>query len=111
LVDKGYFNARKKLSIDPFIINAAEDIEAKIMKFSSGKARIYILIVYSSSPHVSYISAVLEVINSVLRSMDIEPYYLRDQIRGGRLYPLALQEMITQSDMGIPKELYYYVYR
>jgi len=33
--------------------------------------------------------------------MDIEPYYLRDQIRGGRLYPLELQEMITQSDMGI----------
>lgn len=58
-------------------------------------------IVYSSSPHVSYINTVLEVINSVLRSMDITPYYLRDQIRGGRLYPLALQEMITQSDVGI----------
>ena len=58
-------------------------------------------IVYSSSPHVSYINDVLEVIDSVLRIMDIDPYYLRDQIRGGRLYPSVLQEMITQSDMGI----------
>lgn len=58
-------------------------------------------IVYSSSPHVSYINDVLEVIDSVLRSMDIDPFYLRDQIRGGRLYPPELQEMITQSDMGI----------
>lgn len=57
-------------------------------------------IVYSSSPHVSYINDVLEVINSVLTSMDIEPYYLREQIRGG-LYPTVLQEMITQSDLGI----------
>ncbi len=58
-------------------------------------------IVYSSSPHVSYINDVLEVIESVLRSMDIDPYYLRDQIRGGELYPPVLQKMITQSDMGI----------
>jgi len=58
-------------------------------------------IVYSSSLHVSYINDVLEVINSVLRSMDIDPYYLRDQIRGGELYPPVLQEIITQSDMGI----------
>ena len=58
-------------------------------------------VVYSSSLHVSYINNVLGVIDSVLKSMDIDPYYLRDQIRGGRLYPLELQEMITQSDTGI----------
>lgn len=58
-------------------------------------------IVYSSSSHVPYINNVLEVINSILWSLDIEPYYLSKQIRGGRLYPQVLQEMITQSDMGI----------
>ena len=58
-------------------------------------------IVYSSSSHVPYINTVLEIVDSVLRSMDIEPFYLSSQIRGGRLYPSVLHEMITQSDMGV----------
>lgn len=58
-------------------------------------------IVYSSISHVPYINSVLEVIESILKSMDIEPYYLGIEIKGEELYPLKLQEMITQSDMGI----------
>lgn len=58
-------------------------------------------IVYSSKNHIPYILGILKVIDKVLKSLDIEPYYLSDQIRGGKLYPLVLRDMITQSDMGI----------
>lgn len=58
-------------------------------------------IVYSSIDHVPYIEKVLNVVNLVLKSLNIEPIYLSNKIRGGQLYPIRLQELITQSDMGI----------
>lgn len=58
-------------------------------------------VVYSSKRHVPYIEDVMEVIDKVLKSLDIEPYYLSHQIRGGLSYPPLILEMITQSDMGI----------
>ncbi len=58
-------------------------------------------IVYSSKRHVPYIEDVMEVIDKVLKSLDIDPYYLSHQIRGGLSYPPLILEMITQSDMGI----------
>ena len=58
-------------------------------------------IVYSSINHVSYIEDILKVVDSVLKSLDITPFLLRNQIKAGELYSLAIQAMVTESDLGI----------
>jgi len=58
-------------------------------------------IAYSSKKHVPYINEVLEVVNVVLKDMDIIPFNFSKMIRAREKIPTKLREIITQSDMGI----------
>jgi len=50
---------------------------------------------------VPYIDEVLQVIESILMDMNIEPIRLSNSIRARQIIPLKLGELISESDMGI----------